>query len=225
MSWSERYLQKKFPEHMRVGEVPKVSKAPLGTLGTALPLGSAQKKYAPLGDAPCPACGCGSFWRGKSGAWHCESCDPPGAEHVTTWRNIGGGKVPQAPRPAEAWPADLDAMLRRVSAFYEWTQADRADFIAWAQRSAEGLSDARVFLEHEVAKLPMPGLSDRRRVVVGMLKDDPALRVAWTCEDRGEDPVRLVIAIRGAGVCEMGIPRERFNAMELPMLIEELMSA
>ncbi len=106
------------------------------------------------GEAPCPTCGCGSFWRGKSGAWWCEQCAPPGDEHVCTWRNIGGGKVPSAPPPAEPWPADLDAMLRRVSCAFEWSAADRRDFIAWARRDQQGIDDARRFLETEAAKLP-----------------------------------------------------------------------
>lgn len=106
------------------------------------------------GDAPCPTCGCGSFWRGESDAWQCEGCTPPGDAHVRTWRNIGGGKVPSAPPPAEPWPADLDALLRRVATAFEWTRADVADFRQWARRSPEGMADARRFLEAEAAKLP-----------------------------------------------------------------------
>jgi ribosomal protein L37AE/L43A len=34
---------------------------------------------------PCPACGCGSFWRDQAGAWWCEECTPPGK--VTALRN------------------------------------------------------------------------------------------------------------------------------------------
>ena len=71
------------------------------------------------------------------------------------------------PKPAVAWPQDLDGLLRRVSALYEWTQADRADFTAWARRSPDGMADARAFLEAEAAKLPVPGPTDRRRVALG----------------------------------------------------------
>ncbi|ANX03404.1 hypothetical protein [Immundisolibacter cernigliae] len=77
------------------------------------------------------------------------------------------GEPEPMPRPAVDWPADLDAMLRRVSAFYEWTQADRADFTAWARRSPDGMADARAFLEAEAAKLPAPSLTDRPRVALG----------------------------------------------------------
>ena len=174
------------------------------------------------GETPCAACGCGSFWRGESGAWRCEQCTPPGNAKVPTWRNVGGGKAPQAPRPAVAWPADLDALLARVSCAFEWSTNDVRDFRQWARRSSEGLADARVFLEGECAKLPTPGLDARRRVVVDMLERDPALRLAWLCEDDGADPVRLVVAVRGAGCCEMSIPRAKFNALALPDLIGQL---
>lgn len=118
------------------------------------------------GEAPCPTCGCGSLWRDQAGAWRCEQCAPPGKEHVATWRNFSGGKLPSAPRPVEQWPADMNQLLRRVTAYYEWTDADRREFIAWARRSPEGLADARRFLEAEAAKLPVPGPTDRPRVAL-----------------------------------------------------------
>lgn len=177
-------------------------------------------------DAPCPACGCGSLWRDQAGAWRCEQCAPPGGEHVSTWRNFGGGKLPSAPRPAEPWPTDLSVLLRRVSVAFEWTDQDRRDFVAWARRDQQGIDDARAFLESEAAKLPAPGLSDRRRVVLDMLAADPALRVAWTCDDSAEaDQVVLTLAVRGAGTCELAIPRDRFSALELPQLIAKLAAA
>lgn len=58
------------------------------------------------------------------------------------------------PPPAMDWPADLNALLRRVSTAFEWTDADRRDFIAWARRSPEGLDDAARFLVAEAEKLP-----------------------------------------------------------------------
>lgn len=106
------------------------------------------------GDAPCPACGCGAFWRGDSGAWQCEGCTPPGAEHVTCWRNVPGGTVPPTPPPAVDWPADLNNMLRRVATAFEWRDTDRRDFVAWARRSPEGMNDARELLVAECEKLP-----------------------------------------------------------------------
>lgn len=172
--------------------------------------------------APCTTCSCGSFWRGESGAWRCEQCEPPGNAKVAAWRNFGGGKAPQAPRPAEAWPADLDALLRRVSTAFEWSSTDRRDFVAWSRRSPEGIQDARAFLLAECAKLPAPGLSDRRRVVLDMLAADPTIRHAWTCADDGADPVILTLAVRGTGTCDLAVPRERFDALSLPMLIAEL---
>jgi hypothetical protein len=127
-----------------------------GSAGTHDPVG---KKS---GDAPCPTCNGGSLWRDQTGDWHCEHCTPPGAEPVRTWRNFSGAKTPPAPsRPTVDWPADLNALLRRVSTAFEWSDADRRDFVAWARRSPEGLADARAFLEAECAKLPAPGLSER----------------------------------------------------------------
>lgn len=58
------------------------------------------------------------------------------------------------PPPAVDWPADLDAMLRRVAVAFEWTRADVVDFVAWARRSPEGMNDAREFLVAECEKLP-----------------------------------------------------------------------
>ena len=129
-------------------------------------------KVAALSDpaAPCPTCNGGSLWRDQAGAWHCERCHPPGAEPVRTWRNFAGGKPTPAPRPAEAWPSDLNGMLRRVATAFEWSDADRRDFVAWARRSKDGMADARAFLVAECDKLPAPGLSDRRRAVLDMLK-------------------------------------------------------
>jgi len=155
MSWSARYLQKKFPEHTGVEEPSKPSKPPLEGLEGIQPPVRVQEKSAPTGEAPCPTCGCGSFWRGESSAWRCERYTPPGNAHVASWRNIGGGKVPPMPPPAMAWPPDLDAMLRRVSEHFEWTRQDIADFRQWAQRSPAGLADARVFLAAECDKLDL----------------------------------------------------------------------
>jgi len=74
---------------------------------------------------------------------------------------IETGTPEPMPRPVAGWPADMTQLLRRVSAYYEWTNADRRDFVQWARRSPEGLADARVFLQAEVAKLPKPSLSER----------------------------------------------------------------
>ena len=135
---------------------------------------------------------------------------------------VESGQPEPTPRPTQAWPADLDRMLTRVSCAFEWSGNDRRDFIAWARRSPEGMADARQFLEHEVSKLPEPGMTDRRRFVLERLQADPSLRVAWLCEDDGADPVILTIAIRDKGTAELAIPRAKFNALALPMLIANL---
>lgn len=57
------------------------------------------------------------------------------------------------PPPAADWPADLNDMLRRVSCAFEWSTADRRDFIAWARRDQQGIDDARVFLQAECDQL------------------------------------------------------------------------
>lgn len=127
------------------------------------------------------------------------------------------------PQPALAWPGALTADLRRVALHFEWSRQDIADFMAWAQRDEQAMADAGEFLAAECAKLPPPGLEDRRRVVLAMLADDPALRVAWTCADDGvTDPVLLTLAIRGKGSCELAITRAKFDALALPQLIGEL---
>lgn len=171
--------------------------------------------------APCPACGCGAYWHAADG-WRCEGCTPAPPD-ATRWRHVAGGKPPAPRPPALPWPPGLTADLRRVAAAFEWTDADRRGFIAWARRSAQGLADAGAFLAAEAAKLPPPGLEDRRAEVLALLADDPALRVAWTCADDGEsDPVLLTLALRGRGTCELAIPRAGFDALALPQLIGEL---
>ena len=74
---------------------------------------------------------------------------------------IDDGAPEPMPRPVAGWPADLNNTLRRVATAFEWSQQDVADFRQWARRSPEGLADARVFLQAEVAKLPKPSLSER----------------------------------------------------------------
>ena len=135
---------------------------------------------------------------------------------------VEAGTSEPMPPPAADWPADLDALLRRVATAFEWSSQDVTDVRQWARRSPEGLADARQFLQSECAKLAPPGLPDRRRVVLDMLAADPSIRYAWTCTDTGADPVTLTLAIRGAGTCELAVPRERFNALELPQLIDKL---
>ena len=147
-----------------------------------------------------------------------------------TYTNYSAGypdaKPPEPmPLPDVAWPTDLSVLLRRVSTAFEWTDQDRRDFVAWARRDQQGIDDARAFLEAEFAKLAAPGRADRRREVLDRLAADPDLRVAWTCSDDGADPVVLVLAIRCAGTVEMAIPREKFNPLALPMLIEGLVAA
>lgn len=175
--------------------------------------------------APCPACGCGSYWSTSyraDAAWYCESCAPPPESGSHRMLTVSGTRAPMPP-PALPWPLDLTEPLKRVSTAFEWSRADVADFTRWARRSPQGLADAREFLRTEVAKLPAPGLEDRRRVVLDRLADDPAARAAWLCTDDGEsDPVLLTLAIRGKGSCELAIPRARFDAFALPQLIGEL---
>lgn len=127
----------------------------------------------------------------------------------------------QTPPAALPWPAELRDIARRVADHFEWTAADRRDFVAWARRSPEALARAGEFLRAEVAKLPPPGVIERRRAVLAMLASDPALRVAWTCADDGEsDPVLLTLAVRGKGACELAIPRARFDAFALLREVE-----
>lgn len=82
-----------------------------------------------------------------------------GKGFVHTDGRVETGTPEPAPPPAVAWPADLNALLRRVSTAFEWTRQDVADFVAWARRSPEGLADARAFLAAECEKLP--GLIER----------------------------------------------------------------
>lgn len=125
------------------------------------------------------------------------------------------------PPAALPWPAELTDALKRVSAAFEWTRQDIADFCRWARLSPEALARASEFLRTEAAKLPPPGVTERRRAVVAMLADDPTLRVAWTCADDGaSDPVLLTLAVRGKGACEIAIPRARFDAFALLREVE-----
>lgn len=122
------------------GESPESPRSPADTA----------EKVAP--SASCPTCGGGSYWQDADG-WHCETCTPA-PDHVTRWSNVSGGGAAPAPAPAVSWPAELTAALKRVSTHFEWSRADIADFTRWARRSAEGLDDARAFLQAEAARLP-----------------------------------------------------------------------
>lgn len=102
--------------------------------------------------APCPTCGCGSYWHAADG-WRCEACNPA-PDGVTRWLHVSGGKVAPIPPPAVPWPAELTAALKRVSTHFEWSRADIADFCRWARRSPHALADAADFLRVECAKLP-----------------------------------------------------------------------
>ena len=140
--------------------------------------------------------------------------------------SIATGEPDPMPKPAMPWPTDLSPLLRKVSIARGWSDAEREQFVQWARRSPEGVADARRLLETEVARLPAPGMADRRREVLAMLAADPDLRVAWTCDDSAEaDPVVLTLAVRGAGCCEMAIPRARYDPLALPMLIAKLADA
>lgn len=126
------------------------------------------------------------------------------------------------PPPIADWPDDLTQLLRRVATHYEWSEQDRQDFRQWARRSPQGMTDAAEFLRAEAARLPAPGLSDRRRVVLGMLAADASINYAWTCGDDGSDPVTLTLAIRAVGTVELAIPRAKFDAFALPGLMADL---
>lgn len=140
--------------------------------------------------------------------------------------SIATGEPDPMPKPAMPWPTDLSPLLRKVSIARGWSDAEREQFVQWARRSPEGVADARRLLETEVARLPAPGMAERRREVLAMLAADPDLNVAWTCDDSaGNDPVVLTLAIRGAGCCEMAIPREKCDPLALPMLIDRLVAA
>jgi hypothetical protein len=136
---------------------------------------------------------------------------------------VDDGTPEPMPRPAVAWPADLMQLLRRVTTYFEWPDTDRREFISWARRSAEGLADAKTFLETEAAKIPVPGRAERRRETQDRLDADPSAKYAWTLDDRAEtDPAVMALAVRNVGACDMGIPREKFDPLGLPMLIDEL---
>lgn len=140
--------------------------------------------------------------------------------------SIATGEPDPMPKPAVPWPTDLSVLLRKVSIARRWSDAEREHFVQWARRSQQGIDDARATLESEVAQMPTPGMAERRREVLDRLAADPDLNVAWTLDDRAEtDPVVLTLAVRGAGCCEMAIPREKFDALELPQLIAKLAAA
>ena len=59
----------------------------------------------------------------------------------------------------------------------------------------------------------------RRRRVLTMLADNPALRLAVVCDGDG-DPVPVAIAIRDKGSVEALIPKSRFDPFALLELVE-----
>ena len=61
----------------------------------------------------------------------------------------------------------------------------------------------------------------RRQQLLSMLADNPQLRLAVIVYDSDGDPVRLAIAIREKGSCEVMIPKVNFEPFVLLELIDK----
>lgn len=131
--------------------------------------------------------------------------------------------IPSAGQQAP-WPAELSPLLRRISAAQGWTREEAQDFRQHA-RTPGGVNDARACLSHLAAAMPDPAMLDRRRKVRDMLANNTTLTMAYLVDNADTDPVVLTVAIRGKGTIELGIPREKFDALGLPGLIDKLVSS
>lgn len=65
---------------------------------------------------------------------------------------------------------------------------------------------------------PTAEAENRRQQAIAMLERNPTLRIAVVCNSSG-DPVRLAVAIRDRGTCEVHIPAARFDPFALIELV------
>jgi hypothetical protein len=68
--------------------------------------------------------------------------------------------------------------------------------------------------------LPDPGVERRRQTVLKMLRENPRVKRAWMA--RGDtDPVRVHLAVRGIGTCELSIAADRWDEFKFLELLEK----
>jgi hypothetical protein len=73
--------------------------------------------------------------------------------------------------------------------------------------------------DHE--PLPDAGMEKRRRYVLRMLEQNPEINRA-TMADGDADPVRVHLAVRGVGTCELSIAADRWDEFKFLELLEKM---
>lgn len=68
--------------------------------------------------------------------------------------------------------------------------------------------------------LPDGAMERRRQVVLKMLRENPEITRAWTA-DGSADPIRVHLAIRGKGSCELSVPADRWDEFKFLELLEK----
>ncbi len=67
--------------------------------------------------------------------------------------------------------------------------------------------------------LPDIAMEERRQAVLKMLRDQPEITRAWVA-DGSLDPVRVHLAVRGIGSCELIIQPEKWDPFQFAQLME-----
>lgn len=109
---------------------------------------------------------------------------------------------------------ELDHPLPSLLEFY---REDLPDFVAMPKEQARRIVADHIGTRPEAP--PNPGMERRRRAVLRMLRDNPEVERAWMA-DGDLDPVRVALAVRGVGTCELTIAAGRWDEFRFLELLE-----
>ena len=125
--------------------------------------------------------------------------------------------TPQPP-PSKASEAELRRLVGLISSSQGFTQEDADEALKVALAHPQ---NALTYYRGEVASLENPEVYARRTRVLEMLQSNPTARYA-VLTDLQSDPeaVVLTLAIRGKAICELPIPRKKYDGLLLLDLIE-----
>ena len=101
------------------------------------------------------------------------------------------------------------------------TKAPSVSSVSAPSRHFSEIETANDAIDRAPDTLPDPAAEARRQRVLEMLAQRPGIRYAAVTDTGAEaDAVILALAIRGAGTCELRIPRDRYDPFLLLDLIE-----
>lgn len=139
--------------------------------------------------------------------------------------------------PADITPELLHCLQTNKAAILAELQREDTAIRAWLARTGETdpatitevmtacrtNQNARAYYLQRAAAEPTA--TEARQKVIAMLKAKPDLRYALATDDATADPVCLVLGIRSVAgeliICELRIPRDRYNPFQLIDLLEK----